>query len=381
MKPTLECVEGSSSGRSLTDKPAILGGKPVRTDPYPKWPIVDQRDIDAAIAVIQSGRWGGAPYPCETPTLQKRCVVRFTENIPYYMHLADFFIGKPGNISVSEAIAMRLPVIVERNWATMPQERDATDWIEQQGVGLVLPSFRMIHKAVETLIEPKKFAYYCNNVAAIRNLAVFEVSHTLHENAAIILAAFASGWIAARLGWRFLVISGLTMAGVAILALTHINASTEYEQILWNLILSGFGGGLAIAPLTSAAMNTVPLSQEGIASAVCNIGIQFGGILGIAIQGALFTRQFTIDLQRSLAAWNLPSNLQRQIISNALHHLADIPGDLPTTVSRLVLQQHIKNAFVSGLHTTFFVAGFALLIGSSLILVVMPSKLKAHSHF
>jgi 1,2-diacylglycerol 3-beta-galactosyltransferase len=117
----------------------------------------------------------------ETSTLQKRCIVQFTDEIPYYMHLADFFIGKPGNVSISEAIAMHLPVIVERNWTTMPQERYAADWIEQQEVGLAIPSFRMIAQAVETLIEPKNFARYCTNVAAIRNRAVFEVPHLLHE--------------------------------------------------------------------------------------------------------------------------------------------------------------------------------------------------------
>lgn len=42
---------------------AILGGHPVRTEPYPAWPVYDQRDIDAVSAVIQSGRWGGFPYP------------------------------------------------------------------------------------------------------------------------------------------------------------------------------------------------------------------------------------------------------------------------------------------------------------------------------
>lgn len=44
-------------------KLAILGGKPVRMKPYPQWPVFDQRDIDAVSRTIQSGRWGGLPYP------------------------------------------------------------------------------------------------------------------------------------------------------------------------------------------------------------------------------------------------------------------------------------------------------------------------------
>ena len=42
---------------------AILGGPKTRTEPYPAWPVWDQRDIDAVTEVIKSGRWGGYPYP------------------------------------------------------------------------------------------------------------------------------------------------------------------------------------------------------------------------------------------------------------------------------------------------------------------------------
>jgi dTDP-4-amino-4,6-dideoxygalactose transaminase len=42
---------------------AILGGTPTRTEPYPAWPVHDERDIAAVASVIKSGRWGGYPYP------------------------------------------------------------------------------------------------------------------------------------------------------------------------------------------------------------------------------------------------------------------------------------------------------------------------------
>lgn len=42
---------------------AILGGPQVRTEPYPQWPVWDERDIEAVTDVVRSGRWGGYPYP------------------------------------------------------------------------------------------------------------------------------------------------------------------------------------------------------------------------------------------------------------------------------------------------------------------------------
>ncbi|MEW6716458.1 MAG: DegT/DnrJ/EryC1/StrS family aminotransferase [Chloroflexota bacterium] len=42
---------------------AILGGPKTRTEPWPDWPVWDQRDLEAVKAVITSGRWGGYPFP------------------------------------------------------------------------------------------------------------------------------------------------------------------------------------------------------------------------------------------------------------------------------------------------------------------------------
>lgn len=44
-------------------KLAILGGEPTRKEPYPDWPVFDERDIEAITAVVRSGQWGGYPYP------------------------------------------------------------------------------------------------------------------------------------------------------------------------------------------------------------------------------------------------------------------------------------------------------------------------------
>ena len=105
----------------------------------------------------------------------------FTSRVNYYMQLADFFIGKPGPGSLSEALAMQLPVIVERNAWTLPQERYNADWVLENEVGLVLPSFRDIEKAVARLIEPAALARYRHNAASMKNQAVFEIPVFLNE--------------------------------------------------------------------------------------------------------------------------------------------------------------------------------------------------------
>jgi len=105
----------------------------------------------------------------------------FTTQVQHYMHLSDFFIGKPGPGSISEALMMGLPVIVERNAWTLPQERFNAAWIEEKEVGLVVPNFRRISEAVWRLLEPATFARYRANAAAINNQAVFEIPKILEH--------------------------------------------------------------------------------------------------------------------------------------------------------------------------------------------------------
>lgn len=103
----------------------------------------------------------------------------FTDQVPYYMHLSDFFIGKPGPGSISEALAMKLPVVVECNAWTLPQERYNAEWILEHGVGLVLSSFRRIAAAVAALLQPGRLAEFRARAAALNNRAVFEIPEIL----------------------------------------------------------------------------------------------------------------------------------------------------------------------------------------------------------
>ena len=105
----------------------------------------------------------------------------FTKQIPYYMRLADFFIGKPGPGSVSEALAMKLPVIVERNAWTLPQERYNAEWIVSQQAGIVLKNFRGIAEAVTRLLQPENYKRFQAGAASQNNQAVFEIPGILEK--------------------------------------------------------------------------------------------------------------------------------------------------------------------------------------------------------
>jgi 1,2-diacylglycerol 3-beta-galactosyltransferase len=103
-----------------------------------------------------------------------RWIEGFTSEVPYYMQLSDFFIGKPGPGSLAEAVFMGLPVVVERNASTLPQERYNTRWVREKQLGIVVRSFSDVTRAVSDLIEPANFERFRTNARAVQNRALFE---------------------------------------------------------------------------------------------------------------------------------------------------------------------------------------------------------------
>jgi 1,2-diacylglycerol 3-beta-galactosyltransferase len=120
----------------------------------------------------------------ELKNLQTRkpiLVVGFTQNVDYYMALADFFIGKPGPGSISEALQFHLPVIVECNSRTMPQERYNAEWVTENGFGIVVRSFREIAPAVQGLLQSAAFNEFRRKANEYSNRALFEVPAILEK--------------------------------------------------------------------------------------------------------------------------------------------------------------------------------------------------------
>ncbi|MEM8805646.1 MAG: MFS transporter [Cyanobacteria bacterium P01_G01_bin.38] len=201
-------------------------------------------------------------------------------------------------------------------------------------------------------------------------------------NATFVLASLLSGWLAARLGLRFTIAAGLILAGAATLSFVHIRPDTEYSQIAWKLMLSGFGGGLTLSPLASAAMTVTSASKAGLTAAILNTTTRLGGVLGIALQGTLLTQQLASGLGQKLSEWNLSPQLQDQIVADALHNvaevnMAEVAQALPENVPLEAIHQAIQASFVSGLHMAAMVGGLVLLVGAALILwVASPTALK-----
>jgi processive 1,2-diacylglycerol beta-glucosyltransferase len=119
--------------------------------------------------------------------------VGFVQDVATLMRAADFFIGKPGPGSLSEAVHLGLPVITFDNAWTLPQERYNVQWVRDRGLGLAMPTVRALRPAAAGLLS--SLPQYQARVRALNNRAVFEVLdilETLLDRAAVRPPAIAS---------------------------------------------------------------------------------------------------------------------------------------------------------------------------------------------
>src|SRR6202022_3985781 len=136
---------------------------------------IDQSPLKAQLILICGRNEKLVKTLREMKTRIPKHVEGFTKDIPYYMALSDFFIGKPGPGSISEALSKRLPVIIDCNAWTLPQERYNAVWVREKEVGVVVQNHRQVASAVAELLQPGQLPRIRERAAAMRNRAVFEI--------------------------------------------------------------------------------------------------------------------------------------------------------------------------------------------------------------
>jgi 1,2-diacylglycerol 3-beta-galactosyltransferase len=73
----------------------------------------------------------------------------------------------------------KLPVLIECNAWTLPQERYNAQWVKEKRVGIVLKSFEDVVAGAKEMLDPRNLQEFRKNVAALDNRAIFEIPEIL----------------------------------------------------------------------------------------------------------------------------------------------------------------------------------------------------------
>jgi MFS family permease len=186
----------------------------------------------------------------------------------------------------------------------------------------------------------------------------------LHFLIALPIGALLGGWLATRVGDRPVAVVGMLIAafaywlvskwGLDVLSARHHIGPVSLPVFSTDLALAGFGLGLVIGPLTSAALRVVPSAQHGIASSLVVVARMTGMLIGVA----------------ALTAWGLYRF--NQIVAT----LPAATGD--NLAARVAAEaQRYRTAFAMQYGSIFYITTIVCLVGAVLALFIGGRKAQA----
>jgi EmrB/QacA subfamily drug resistance transporter len=133
---------------------------------------------------------------------------------------------------------------------------------------------------------------------------------------AMIIASLLTGRWVARSGPRLPMTVGCALAGIGII-LTEVvlTPNSGLSTLGWTLPIAGAGFGIAIVPVTSTALSTLPAENSGMAASATNTSRELGAVAGVAILGSMVNGQLISSLVRQLNMIGIPKSFQDTVIT------------------------------------------------------------------
>ena len=111
---------------------------------------------------------------------------------------------------------------------------------------------------------------------------------------AIIGSAGAASVLVTKMGFKKVLLAGLTLIAIALLWLGQVPTNGSYvSDLLGPMVVAAIGLGFAFVPVTIAAVSRVSEHESGLASGLINTSQQIGGALGLAVLGTIASSRTT----------------------------------------------------------------------------------------
>jgi EmrB/QacA subfamily drug resistance transporter len=182
----------------------------------------------------------------------------------------------------------------------------------------------------------------------------------------IFLLSRWSGGLIQRIGAKVPLVVGAALAamGFALFAVPGIGGS-YWTTFFPAVVMLSLGMALVIAPLTTAVMNSAPVTQSGAASGINNTVSRAAGLIAIAVMNLIFVAIFNPAFDANLAALHLsPALLHTLDAERGLLAGAHAPAGVDPATAAAVTHG-INLAFLSAFRVVMLV-GAGLALGSSL---------------
>jgi predicted MFS family arabinose efflux permease len=198
---------------------------------------------------------------------------------------------------------------------------------------------------------------------------------------AMVLAGPAGARLAARHGPATPLVAGLLIATAACIGLDVVLVRpVPVASTIVALTVLGAGFGLVVAPMVGTVLARVPARRSGMGAAAVTAGREIGGVMGVAILGAIVNGLLFRRLTDRLVDLGIPVSY-RHVVIDAVRRGTSLPkhgggsGDGGSFLGRFLgaIRQNLtdrtvdagKGAYVDSVRTALIVAICVLAVGAA----------------
>ena len=161
----------------------------------------------------------------------------------------------------------------------------------------------------------------------------------------IVFGAALSGQVLSRTGGRYRVqaLIGVAIMVVGLFLISQMTEAIGFGRAVVNIIILGFGLGCTFPVYTLAVQNSVPFSVMGVATSATTFFRSVGGLLGLAVMGAIMASRFSSRFSEAV-----PDSMAQAIGVGQLQALQSNPQALVNPDALAGLRAEIEGASPQG---------------------------------
>ncbi|MCE5254060.1 MAG: MFS transporter [Actinomycetia bacterium] len=193
----------------------------------------------------------------------------------------------------------------------------------------------------------------------------------------IIASSFAGRWVA-QSGPQGPVAVGCLMAAAGVLFTDlALVGDVTFVPLVLSLTLAGIGFGVAVVPITSVALSSLPAKHSGMAASATTTSREVGTVLGVAVLGSLFNNRLLEHLTRRLVELEIPQEFHNLIITQVLTGQSSQSAAEAEALYGPIVGKAVAAAFDavhSGVSTSLLAAGCVIFVSGIIAWVSFSPK-------
>jgi DHA2 family multidrug resistance protein-like MFS transporter len=188
----------------------------------------------------------------------------------------------------------------------------------------------------------------------------------------VISAAIAgpiTGSIIAKIGFRNVIVTALSLASLSFFILSTLDFSTLSGGLVFWLSILGFSLGMVLISGTTSIMSSTPQDKAGMAGSMESIAYELGTGLGITFFGIVLSQIF---IKKFVISEALVKELPKQV-SSSIGDAFMVANSLGAEKEALIKKAAML-AFQDAHHVVLILAGVVLAILSFVMVFVLPKE-------